>query len=516
MMRSEEAKLEELRHRLSEIGDLGAAGAVLVWDQSTYMPAGGAPARARQGATLSRLAHEKAVDPALGKLIDSLAPYAASLPYESDAASLIRVAKRDFEKAIKVPADYVARASAAGFASYDAWTRARPANDFATMAPFLERAVELAREYASFFAPYAHIADPLIDVADQGMTTVSVRALFDELRRELKPMVQAIAAQPVADGHALHGSFDEPAQLAFGSAVAGQIGYDFERGRLDKTHHPFASRFSSGDVRITTRLDPHDIGESLFSIIHEAGHALYEQGVAAGLDGTPLGNGVSAGVHESQSRLWENVVGRGRGFWEHFYPVLQDTFPHPFRGVTLETFYRAINRVERSLIRTDADEVTYNLHIMMRFDLEVDLLEGRLQVKDLPQAWRARMEEDLGVAPTDDRNGCLQDVHWYGGSVGGAFQGYTIGNILSAQFYAAAVKAHPEIPREIATGRFGTLHAWLIENLYRHGRKFMPDDLVARAAGAPMSIAPYLAYLRGKYGEIYRLPEPQPAAMPAP
>jgi carboxypeptidase Taq len=507
-MRSDEARLEELRYRLAEIGDLGAAGAVLGWDQATYMPAGGAPARARQGATLSRLAHEKAVDPALGKLIDSLVPYAASLPYESDAASLVRVAKRDFEKAIKVPADYVARASAAGSASYDAWTRARPADDFATMAPFLERTIELAREYAGFFAPYGHIADPLIDGADEGMTTASVRALFAELRRELKPIVQAIAAQPVADDHALHGSFGEPAQLAFGRAVVERIGYDFERGRLDKTHHPFSTRFSTGDVRITTRVDPHDIGQSLFSIIHEAGHALYEQGVAAGLDGTPLGNGTSAGVHESQSRLWENVVGRGRGFWEHFYPVLQDTFPDPFRDVTLETFYRAINRVERSLIRTDADEVTYNLHIMMRFDLEVDLLEGRLQVKDLPQAWRARMAEDLGVAPVDDRNGCLQDVHWYGGSLGGGFQGYTIGNILSAQFYAAAVKAHPEIPGEIAAGRFDTLHAWLAGNLYRHGRKFTPDELVARATGGAMSIAPYLAYLRGKYGEFYRLPKP--------
>ncbi len=506
-MRSQEARLEELRHRLAEIGDLGAAGAVLGWDQATYMPAGGAPARARQGATLSRLGHEKAVDPALGKLIDTLAPYAASLPYESDAASLIRVAKRDFEKAIKVPADYVARASAAGSASYDAWTRARPANDFATMAPFLERTIELSREYAGFFAPYAHIADPMIDGADEGMTTASVRALFAELRRELVPIVHAIAEQPVADDHALHGSFDEPAQLAFGRTVVERIGYDFERGRLDKTHHPFSTRFSTGDVRITTRVDPHDIGQALFSTIHEAGHALYEQGVAAGLDGTPLGNGASAGVHESQSRLWENVVGRGRRFWQHFYPVLQDTFPEPFRGVTLEVFYRAINRVERSLIRTDADEVTYNLHIMMRFDLEVDLLEGRLQVKDLPQAWRARMEDDLGVAPTDDRDGCLQDVHWYGGSLGGGFQGYTIGNILSAQFYAVAVKAHPEIPGEIAAGRFDTLHAWLTENLYRHGRKFTPDELVARATGDAMSIAPYLAYLRGKYGEFYRLPE---------
>jgi carboxypeptidase Taq len=515
-MRSEEARLEELRHRLAEIGDLGAAGAVLGWDQATYMPAGGAPARARQGATLSRLAHERAVDPALGTLIDSLVPHGASLPYESDAASLIRVAKRDFEKAIKVPADYVSRASAAGSASYDAWTRARPANDFATVAPFLERTVELAREYAGFFAPYAHIADPLIDGADEGMSTASVRALFAELRRELVPIVHAIAAQPAADDHALHGSFDEPAQLAFGRAVVGQIGYDFERGRLDKTHHPFSTRFSTGDVRITTRVDLHDIGQALFSTIHEAGHALYEQGVAPGLDGTPLGNGASAGVHESQSRLWENVVGRGRGFWEHFFPVLQDTFPDPFRGVTLETFYRAINRVERSLIRTDADEVTYNLHIMMRFDLELDLLEGRLRVKDLPQAWRARMEADLGVAPADDRDGCLQDVHWYGGSLGGGFQGYTIGNILSAQFYAAAVKAHREIPNEIAAGRFETLHAWLTGNLYRYGRKFTPDELVARATGAPMSIAPYLAYLRGKYGEFYRLPAPQPPAMPSP
>jgi carboxypeptidase Taq len=514
-MASDQEKLAELKRRLFEIGDLGSAGAVLGWDQATYMPAGGATARARQGATLSRLAHEKAVDPALGKLLDSLAPYADSLPYESDDASLIRVAKRDFEKAIKVPADYVERASAAGSASYDAWTRARPANDFATMVPLLERTIELSREYAGFFAPYAHIADPMIDNADEGMTTASVQALFAELRRELVPIVHAIAAQPAIDDRALHGSFDEPAQLAFGHSVVDRIGYDFDRGRLDKTHHPFSTRFSGGDVRITTRVDPNDIGQALFSTIHEAGHALYEQGVSRALDGTPLGSGVSAGVHESQSRLWEILVGRGRGFWEYFFPMLQETFPEPFRWVSLETFYRAINKVERSLIRTDADEVTYNLHIMMRFDLETDLLEGRLRVKDLPEAWRARMQADLGVAPKDDRDGCLQDVHWYGGSLGGGFQGYTIGNILSAQFYAAAVKAHPEIPREIIAGRFDTLHAWLIGHLYRYGRKFSPSELVTRATGGPLSIAPYLAYLRGKYGEIYRLPEPQPAPMSA-
>jgi len=233
---------------------------------------------------------------------------------------------------------------------------------------------------------------------------------------------------------------------------------------------------------------------------------MYEQGVSAAFDGTPLGCGVSAGVHESQSRLWENVVGRSRGFWEHYFPKLQQSFPDQFTGVALDTFYRAINKVERSLIRTDADEVTYNLHIMLRFRLELDMLEGRLRIKDLPEAWRAAMKADLGVVPPDDRDGCLQDVHWYGGGIGGAFQSYTIGNILAAQFYDAAVKAHPDIPSEIESGTFSTLHGWLVDNVYRHGRKYRPDDLVQRATGAPMRMEPYLAYLRGKYGELYALP----------
>jgi carboxypeptidase Taq len=242
--------------------------------------------------------------------------------------------------------------------------------------------------------------------------------------------------------------------------------------------------------------------------MHEAGHALYEQGVDAALDGTPLGCGTSMGVHESQSRLWENLVGRSRAFWEHFYPQLCDAFPEHFRKVPLEVFYRAINKVERSLIRTDADEVTYNLHVMLRFDLEMDLLDGRLEVKDLPEAWRARFQADFGLKPPDDRDGCLQDVHWYGGSVGGAFQSYTIGNILSAQFYASALEAHPDIPQAMTKGEFDTLRAWLSDRLYRHGRKFGPGEIVERATGQPMTIAPYIAYLRTKYGELYRLPPP--------
>jgi carboxypeptidase Taq len=501
-----EAKLAEFKRRLLEISDLNFSNAVLGWDQATYMPPGGAEARGRQSAMLSKLAHEQSVDPALGKLLDDLEPHGERLPYDSDDASLIRVARRDFEKAIRVPSDYVERASAHSSASYVAWTKARPANDFAAMRPYLEKNVALSREYAGYFASYRHVTDPMIDDYDAGMTTESVRALFAALRRELVPIVHAICDQPETDDRCLRGTFAEAKQLELSITMVKRLGYDFARGRLDKTHHPFCTKFSAGDVRITTRVDEGDIGQALFSTIHESGHAMYEQGVAAALAGTPLGSGTSAGVHESQSRLWENVVARGRGFWEHFFPVLRDTFPDPFRSVVPDTFYRAINKVERSLIRTDADEVTYNLHVMMRFDLELDMLEGRLPVKNLPEAWRARIKADLGIAPDDDRDGCLQDVHWFSGGIGGSFQGYTIGNILSAQFYAAAVKAHPDIPREIARGEFGTLHKWLIAHIHRYGRKFEPNELVARATGEPMTIAPYVAYLRGKYGELYRLP----------
>jgi carboxypeptidase Taq len=504
-----EAMLSELKHKLLEISDLNFAGAVLSWDQATYMPPGGAAARGRQSALLSKLAHGKSIDPALGRLIDALEPHGEDLPCDSDDACLIRVARRDFEKAIRVPSEYVERASVHSSASYAAWIKARPANDFAAMRPYLEKNVELSREYAGYFAPYRHVTDPMIDDFDAGMTTASVQDLFAALRRELVPIVRAISDQPAADDDCLRGTFAETKQLDFNVAVAKRLGYDFERGRIDKTHHPFCSKFSAGDVRITTRVDEADIGQALFSTIHECGHAMYEQGVAAGLAGTPLGSGTSAGVHESQSRLWENVVARGHGFWEYFYPQLRAHFPDPFGNFPLEAFYRAINKVQRSLIRTDADEVTYNLHIMMRFDLELDLLEGRLAVKDLPEAWRARVASDLGVASDDDRDGCLQDVHWFSGGIGGSFQGYTIGNILSAQFYAAAITAHPEIPRDIAHGEFATLHKWLVANIHRHGRKFEPDELVLRATGEPMTIGPSLAYLRGKYGELYRLPLPQ-------
>jgi carboxypeptidase Taq len=504
--RSPQDMLGELKTRLHEISDLRAAGAVLSWDQATYMPEGGAAARGRQMAMLSRLQHERSVAPVIGKLIYALGPYGEALPPDCDDARLLRVARRNYEKAVKVPPDYVARADEHGAASYQAWTQARPANDFKRMVPYLEKTLELSREYSEFFVPYAHVADPHIDYADEGVTAASVQKLFGELKRGLLPLVDAICAQPEADDSCLHRDFAAPGQLEFARRAAERIGYDFHRGRLDLTHHPFCTRFSAGDVRITTRVNERDLGDALFSTLHEAGHAMYEQAVDPALAGGPLGRGVSAGVHESQSRLWENIVARSRGFWTYFYPLLQRAFADRLADVPLDVFYRAINKVARSLIRTDADEVTYNLHIMLRFDLELQMLEGRLAVKDLPEAWRAGMQADLGIAPPDDRDGCLQDVHWYSGGIGGAFQSYTIGNILAAQFYAAALKAHPEIPAEIARGEFGTLHGWLRDAIYRHGRKFPPNELVKRSTGSPMSMTPYLAYLREKYGALYRLP----------
>jgi carboxypeptidase Taq len=492
-------KFKELQSLLREVDDLGRASAVLQWDQTTYMPRGGAAARGRQLATLAKLAHEKFTAPAIGELLE------AARPDNEEDEALVRVARRDYEKATKVPPSFTAKLSEHQSKTYEAWTKARPANDFANVRPLLEEMLDLSRQLANFFPGYEHIADPLIDYADYGMKASTIRQVFSELRQELVPLVKMITAQPVADDSFFYQHFDAEKELAFSAEVAKQFGYDFNRGRQDKTRHPFQTTFSIGDVRITTRVKEDEFGYALFSTMHEAGHAMYEQGVDPRYEATPLMGGTSAGVHESQSRTWENIVGRSRGFWEFFYPKLQRVFPEQFRSVSLDQFYRAVNKVQRSLIRTEADEVTYNLHVMIRFDLELQLLEGKLAVKDLPDAWHARYESDLGVRAPDDRDGVLQDVHWYGGIIGGVFQGYTLGNILSAQFYEAAAQAHPGIEKDIAAGQFETLHGWLRENIYRHGRKFTADELVRRVTGQPMTIAPYLQYLRRKYGELYRL-----------
>ncbi len=500
-----QAKFQELKTRLIEVNDIQAASGLLHWDQSTYMPPGGAAARARQTATLSRLAHEKFTDPAIGKLLDVLTPYGECLGYDSDEASLLRVTRRKYERAIKIPAKFMAEIATHTSESYQVWTEARPANDFERVRPYLEKTLEYSRQCANFFPGYDHIADPLIEPRDYGIKAADVSHVFGELRKELVPIASAITSQTLADDSCLHKHYPEAQQLAFGMEVAKKFGYDLNRGRQDKTHHPFMTKFSLGDVRITTRSKEDSLGEALFCTMHETGHALYEQGICMEYEGTPLARGTSAGVHESQSRLWENIVGRSKGFWKCFYPQLQNIFPEQLGSVPLDTFHRAINKVERSLIRTEADEVTYNLHVMLRFDFELALLEGEMEIRDLPNAWRERFETDFGIVPPDDKDGVLQDVHWYFGLIGGSFQGYTLGNILGAQFFSTALEAHSEILSEIEKGEFNTLHDWLKSNVYQHGSKYTAPELIERTTEKPMTIAPYIDYLRTKYGELYTL-----------
>jgi len=497
--------LRELKNRLMEVNDLRSANALLNWDQSTYMPPGGVTGRARQMATLTRIAQEKFTDPAIGKLLDKLLPYQESLPYDSDDASLIRITRHDYERAVRVPPAFMGELESHTTESFQVWAESRPANDFKRIQPYLEKTLDFSRKLANFFPGYKHIADPLIDWADRGMTAASIKSLFSDLRKEQLPLVNMILSQPPTSDACLHQNYPEGKQLAFGVEVINRLGYDFQRGRQDKTYHPFMTKFSLGDVRITTRVDTHNLGECLFSLIHESGHAMYEQGINMVYDGTPLAGGTSSGMHESQSRLWENVVGRSRGFWSYYYPQLEKTFPKQLKNTSQDTFYGAINKVEQSLIRTDADEVTYNLHVMIRFDLELALLEGSLAVRDLPEAWCTRYQQDLGITPPDDRDGVLQDVHWYGGVVGGVFQGYTLGNILGALFYEAALKTHPEIPSQIEKGQFDTLRRWLTDNIYQHGRKFTAEEIVQRITGGPIRIEPYINYLRTKYTELYKL-----------
>ncbi len=504
--------LHKLKARLIEIDDVNSAAGLLRWDQTTYMPPGGAPARGRQLATLSRLAHERFVEAETGRLLDAAAKETATLPDDSDEASLVRVARRAWEQSVKIPGALVSEVQEHTAKTYQAWTVAKPANDFATVRPLLEHTLELSRRMAECFPGYTHIADPLIDFSDYGMKAASVKTLFGTLRSKLVPIVRAITSRPLADDSCVRQPAPEAQQLAFGLEVIRRFGFDFERGRQDKTHHPFMTKFSLGDVRITTRVREDEITDALFSTLHECGHALYELGIDPAFEGTPLANGTSSGVHESQSRLWENLIGRSRGFWEHFYPLLQKTFPAQLSNVPLDALYRAVNRVERSLIRTDADEVTYNLHVMLRFDLELDLLEGKIAVQDLARVWRERFEADFGLPVPDDRHGVLQDVHWYGGLIGGAFQGYTLGNILSAQFFATAVKANPGIPADVKRGEFGVLHGWLREHIYRPGAKFTAPELIERVTGSPLVLEPYLDYLWGKYQPLYDLREEERAA----
>lgn len=492
--------LAELRAELRMIEDLRSVVSVLEWDQQTHMPSGGAESRGRQMALIGRQAHERLISDRVGELLDALR---STEEADSVDGGLVRAARREFERARRVPADLVDAIKSHGSMTYGVWLEARRKNDFALVRPYLEKTVELSRRYADCFPEAEHPADPMIDAVDPGMTAQRVELLFAELRNELVPIVQAIGARPRPETSFLKRHYPKAAQLALSEEVLRVFGYDRERGRQDETAHPFMTRFSAGDVRITTRFDEADLTEALFSTMHEVGHALYEQHVDPGFDASPLGRGTSSGVHESQSRTWENLVGRGRPFWEHFLPTVQRYFPEQLAEVDVDAIHRAINLVEPSLIRTAADEVTYNLHVMLRVSLEAQLLEGELAVADLPDAWNARMQSDLGVAPPTMSDGCLQDVHWYCDMLGGGFQCYTLGNLMSAQIYDAAVAAVPEIPTSIAVGNLTPLRTWLAENVYVHGARYLPDELLERVTGRKLEVKPLVSYLRAKYFPLY-------------
>ena len=497
-------KLNQLKALLAEISDLNAFGALAGWDQQVYMPPGGADARGTQLATLQKLVHQKSISPEIGQLLEDLSAETADLDPDSDDARLVKVAKRDYERAAKVPPAFTAEFAKVTSDAFGAWMEARSEDDFSKFQPHLEKIVGLAKQYVEFFAPYEHVYDPLLDMFEPGMKTADVRAIFDAMRPRQVALIQAISERPQVDDSFLHQAFDEQKQWDFGVAVITKFGYDWNRGRQDKSAHPFTTNFSRNDVRITTRFDPDYLGSALFSTMHECGHALYEQGSSPKYERSPLAGGASLAVHESQSRMYENLVGRSLPFWEHFYPQLQEVFPAQLGNVDLQTFYKGINKVEPSLIRVEADEATYNLHIMLRLELEIALMEGSLAVADLPEAWNARMQDYLGVTPPNDADGVLQDVHWSGGMIG-YFSTYALGNLISVQLWEQMNADIPDLEAQIRGGKFDDLLAWLVENVHQHGRKYEPQELVQRVTGSKIDPAPYLRYLERKYGEIYGL-----------
>ena len=498
------AAFEELRRRLAEVSDLARASAILGWDQQTMMPPRGAAGRAEELATLGRVIHERFTAPEIGRLLDELAGFEQEHPHDSFEASLVRVTRVDWEKARKVPADLRAEMSRASSLAHQVWVRARAENDFASFLPALRENLELRRRYiACFEGDYDEPYDAALDDYERGMKTSEVRAIFDYLKEHQAPLVQAIAdAEPLPEPTPR--TFPIELQKQFELEVVRRFGFDDAAWRLDPTVHPFASGAGTQDIRITTRYFETNL-DGLFATMHECGHGLYEHQIDPQLERSPLARGTSLGMHESQSRMWENLVGRSQPFWRFFFPRLQELFPDAFRGYDATRWYREVNAVEQSLIRVEADETTYNLHIILRFELEQDLLAERFPLEQLPEEWNRRMWEYLRVEVPDDTHGVLQDVHWSAGALG-YFPTYALGNLISAQLWTKVTADLPDLPEAFEQGEFGALREWLRENLHRHGRKFTPIETLERAAGVGrIDPEPYVRYLRQKIGDIYGL-----------
>lgn len=502
---------EELLSSLREIALLGSTASVLHWDEQTKMPPKGAPHRANQVSLLARLCHEQFTSPRIGELLAELeAAGGTGTDPESDQAVVVRETRRSYSRAVKLPSSLVEELARTTVLAQQAWAEARRQSDYASFEPWLTKILDLKRQEAACVAadggpgfasgnPY----DALLDEFEPGETAESIRALFSSLRAPLVELVAKVAEsgrRPPTEILERHYPAFRQEELA--REVAAAVGFDFEAGRLDTSVHPFCTGLGPGDTRLTTRYDERFFPDAFFGTLHETGHGLYDQGLAGEHFGTPLGEAVSLGIHESQSRLWENLVGRGRPFWTWYMPRLRQAFPEALDGVTEEQWLAAINAVQPSLIRVEADEVTYNLHTLLRFETEEALLRGELSPRDLPEAWNSRMKEYLGITPPDDAKGCLQDIHWSGGAIG-YFPTYTLGNLYSAQLFEAARRDLGDLDGQISRGEFAPLLGWLREKIHRHGKRYAPRELIRRATGEDPSPEPLLRHLRRKTAEVY-------------
>jgi carboxypeptidase Taq len=499
-----EEKLAKLKSLLAEIADLGATSALLNWDQLVNMPAGAAEDRGEQIATIEQILHAKSTSDEIGNLLEDLAQTAKQMDADSDDARLIKVAKHNYDKATKVSAEFVSEFARVSTVAQSVWEKSRAESDFGIFQPYLEQLIGLRQQYADFFKPWDHVYDPLLDDYEPGMKTADVQTIFNALRPKQVELIKAIAEKQQVEKSFLFLDYPEKAQLDFGVEVISKFGYDWNHGRQDKSVHPFTTGFGLNDVRITTRFNTKFLPTAMFGTMHECGHALYELGIAKKYNRTPLGAGASMAVHESQSRLWENLVGRSRAFWKHFYPRLQELFPSQLGNVTAEMFYKAVNAVEPSLIRVEADEATYNLHIMLRLEMEIALMEGSLKAKDAPEAWNAKFKDYLGIIPPDNAQGVLQDVHWSFGGFG-YFPTYALGNLVSAQLWERMEQDIPDVEDQVENANFAVILNWLRENVHIYGAKFEPQELVQKVTGSKITPEPFMRYLDKKFKDIYSL-----------
>jgi carboxypeptidase Taq len=497
---------QELVAHLKRVHSLGSIGELLGWDEQVNLPSESADQRAEQHAVLAEVIHAAAGEKRIGEMLTALEKASSSDDASRsgpafDQSAVVRQARKDFDRATKLPADFVREKAEQGSRGYHAWAKAKKEADFASYVPVLEKNLELAKREAAYLGWEGRAYDYMIDKHDPGMTTALIARLFAELKSELVPLVRQIAASKVKPRKELLRGFPMDKQRSFLREVTQAIGFNYGRGRIDVSLHPFCSG-TGADVRMTTRFNEDEPLDSLFSSIHETGHGLYEQGLPREHRGTALGMHAGMGAHESQSRLWENQVSRSRGFWQHFEPRFRQNFPAQTNGVTSDELYLAINAVEPTLIRVDADEVTYNLHIILRFELEQRLFSGDLAVRDLPEAWKEASRELLGLVPANDREGVLQDVHWSDGAFG-YFPSYCLGNMMAAQLWYRALQERPTLEEDFSRGDFSWLLNWLRENVHAHGRRYELPELVQRATGQELSPQSLITYLKERYGRLY-------------